>query len=255
MPDWVRKKILIVVKTYPTPAWKGVEVSCTAGITDDNKWIRIFPVPYRLLEGERQFKKYQWIEANVRKASDPRPESYNIDISSLEILSPPLPSINNWDARKKVIFPLLSSSLCSLKKQRDADGIPTLGIFKPKSIHGFSIRACDGTWSPEQSAKLKQTSLFTTASYQELEKIPYNFSYRFTCSDRECSGHDLICTDWEMSQSYRRWLRSYQGNWRRYFTDKYETEMILGKDLHFYVGTMHEYPGTWIITGLFYPPK
>src|ERR1700739_1573735 len=28
---WSTKRVLIVVKTYPTPAHKGVEVSCTAG--------------------------------------------------------------------------------------------------------------------------------------------------------------------------------------------------------------------------------
>ena len=32
-----RRKVLIVVKTYPTPARKGGEVSCTAAITEDGK--------------------------------------------------------------------------------------------------------------------------------------------------------------------------------------------------------------------------
>jgi hypothetical protein len=29
--------------------------------------------------------------------------------------------------------------------------------------------------------------------------------------------------------------------------DKYDT--------HFYVGTVHQHPATWIIVGLFYPPR
>jgi hypothetical protein len=29
---WTTKRVLIVVKTYPTPAYKGVEVSCRAAV-------------------------------------------------------------------------------------------------------------------------------------------------------------------------------------------------------------------------------
>jgi len=43
------KKALIVVRTYPTPAHDGAEVSCTAAISDKGEWLRLFPVPWRLL--------------------------------------------------------------------------------------------------------------------------------------------------------------------------------------------------------------
>ena len=39
------------------------------------------------------------------------------------------------------------------------------------------------------------------------------------------------------------------------FRQKYETEMINRFDTHFFVGNMHQHPGTWIIVGLFYPPR
>ena len=68
MVEWVAKRILITVRTYPVPARKGIEVSCTGGITDDGKWIRLFPVPYRFLEEDRRFTKYQWISVSVTKA-------------------------------------------------------------------------------------------------------------------------------------------------------------------------------------------
>jgi hypothetical protein len=31
--------------------------------------------------------------------------------------------------------------------------------------------------------------------------------------------------------------------------------MIKKNDTHFFVGTVHQHPGSWIIVGLFYPPK
>jgi hypothetical protein len=82
MAIYENKKILITVKTYPTPSRKSIEASCTAGITENGEWIRLFPLPFRYLEYGKQFSKYQWIEARVTKASDPRPESFKIDIES-----------------------------------------------------------------------------------------------------------------------------------------------------------------------------
>ena len=101
---WEWRNILIVVKTYPTPARQGIEVSCTAGITDDGQWIRLFPIPFRFLRSDQKFKKYQWIRAKVKKASDPRIESYNVDIDSIEPLGDPIPSANSWFGPQRIGF-------------------------------------------------------------------------------------------------------------------------------------------------------
>ena len=127
--QWTKKKVLITARTYPTPSRKSIEVSCTAGITDEGKWIRLFPIPYRSLDRDKRFRKYQYIGVNVTKAfSDIRPESYKIDIDSIEILSDPIPSINKWEKRREKIFALKSPSLCSLQVQRDQNKEPTLGF-------------------------------------------------------------------------------------------------------------------------------
>ena len=68
MPDWTKQRVLITVRTYPTPSAKSVEASCTAGVTADGQWIRLFPISYRLMAEERQFKKWQWIEVETLKA-------------------------------------------------------------------------------------------------------------------------------------------------------------------------------------------
>ncbi|MBI4307411.1 MAG: hypothetical protein HY684_01210 [Chloroflexi bacterium] len=245
--------MLIAVRTYPTPAWKGVEVSCTAGITDESQWIRLFPVPYRFLSPDKRFRKYQWIEVNAKKASDPRPESYELDIDSIQIRSEPIPTTSNWQARKDIVFPLKAHCLCCLKAQRDEKDAPTLGIFKPKTINSFHIEKAEPEWSPEQAARLRQSSFFDTQPVRELEKIPYTFKYKFACDEPSCHSHELMCTDWEVGQSYHNWVRRYGSDWERYFKQRYETEMILINDTHFYVGTMHEHPDSWIIVGLFYP--
>src|SRR5689334_5931600 len=89
----------------------------------------------------------------------------------------------------------------------------------------------------------------------QLEKIPYDFKYEFRCADPDCRGHKMSCTDWEIGQSYRQWRRDYGRDWEAAFRNRYEREMIEKFDTHFFVGNLHQHPGTWIVVGLFYPPK
>ncbi len=109
-------------------------------------------------------------------------------------------------------------------------------------------------WTDSQLQILRQGHLFEKSPARELEKIPFSFRYEFQCDHAECSGHKLICTDWEMGESYRGWRRRYGDEWESKFRQRYESEMINKLDTHFYVGTVHQYPKTWIICGLFYPP-
>ncbi len=257
MPLWETKKVLITVRTYPSPAQKGVEVSCTAGITEDREWIRLFPVPYRFLAGAQRFKKYQWIKLNVQRArDDPRPESYKLDRDSIQIVSEPLPSASKWRARKEIVFPLKSRSLCALRAARKKQGYPTLGIFQPAEIKRLLIEPDNAEWSPSQLARLRQLSLFNEAPRTELEKIPFRFRYEFRCAEATCTGHTMVCTDWEIGQSYRNFRRVYGPNgWEAKFREKFESGMQERCDTHFYVGTLHTHPNIWIIVGLFYPLK
>ena len=81
------KKILVTVKAYPNPSSKYVETVCCAGIDlSANQWIRLYPIPYRLLEDEKQFKKYSTIEVACFKATDDRrPESYKVNADSIKV--------------------------------------------------------------------------------------------------------------------------------------------------------------------------
>src|SRR5450432_1349519 len=72
-----KERILITVKTYPTLSRKYGETVCTAGIREDGSWVRIYPVPFRRLEEEEQYKKFDWIECQLaRNSTDVRPETF-----------------------------------------------------------------------------------------------------------------------------------------------------------------------------------
>lgn len=253
MKTYQKKRILITVRTYPTPAWQGIEVSCTAGVTEAGEWIRLFPVPYRFLEEDRRFKKYQWIDVSVTKASDARPESYHLNIDSIDIRSERLPTKEKWQQRKAIVYPLREHCLCCLKEKRDANGHPTLGLFKPREITSLEIAADSPNWTPAELAKLRQIPLFQKAPARELVKIPVRFKYHFQCDEKDCKGHSLTCTDWELGWSFLRWRSDYGKGWEAKLRLRYEQEMIEKNDTHFYVGTVHGHPANWIIVGLFYP--
>ena len=50
------QRILILCKTYPSPSGKHIETSCVAGLEEGGRLIRLFPVPFRLVGDEKQFK-------------------------------------------------------------------------------------------------------------------------------------------------------------------------------------------------------
>src|SRR5436305_10351583 len=104
---WAEKRVLITVRTYPVPAQKGIEVSCTGGITDDGKWIRLFPVPYRFLADDKRFTKYQWITVSATKpTTDTRPESFTPNLDTLKI-GDRLSTADNWRTRREIVGPLM----------------------------------------------------------------------------------------------------------------------------------------------------
>ncbi len=77
-----KQRILITVKTYPTLSRKYGETVCTAGVREDGSWVRMYPVPFRRLDEEQQYAKFDWVECRlVRNKSDPRPRDLPNDYS------------------------------------------------------------------------------------------------------------------------------------------------------------------------------
>lgn len=74
----VRKRVLITVKTYPNPSSKYDETVCTAGIDlDSGGLMRLYPVRFRHLKFEDQFKKWDIVELDVEhKSSDARGDTW-----------------------------------------------------------------------------------------------------------------------------------------------------------------------------------
>src|SRR5665648_290504 len=117
-----RERILITVKTYPTPHPTHHEAVYTAGINEAGEWRRLWPIPFRYLEKGRQFRRYEWIDVALRKQSgDPRPESHVVDPDTI-VCDGFVDASRHWGARRAILVPHAAASIEELQDRRTRDG-------------------------------------------------------------------------------------------------------------------------------------
>ena len=100
-----KESVLITVKTYPTLSRKYGEMVCTAGVRSDGSWVRLYPIPFRRLDEEEQYAKFDWIEAElVKNRSDPRPETHRLVDSKDMRRVGHMGTDNNWRERRGLLL-------------------------------------------------------------------------------------------------------------------------------------------------------
>ena len=66
---------MVNCKTYPAVSTKYVETVCTGGIQPNGEFVRLYPVPFRFLEIEEQYGRWDVIRVQAyRDTKDSRPE-------------------------------------------------------------------------------------------------------------------------------------------------------------------------------------
>jgi len=253
-----RVRVLITVKTYPTPSSTYSELVCTAGVIPGEGFIRIFPVQFRQLPYEQQYRKYHWIDVTIGPPGgrDKRPDSYRPVQDSIQILDR-VDTADGWAERKRLILPFVSSSLDELRRRRKEEDGPSLGIFRPAEVLDFDWTACKArSWSDDELERLQRRSLFAQ-DLTPLEKIPYHFRYRFRCDDSRCPGqHRIKIIDWELGRLFLRMRQRYDEEVALdKVRDKFFGQLCGDRvDTHFYMGTTTLPYESWLVLGVFYPP-
>jgi len=263
-----REKILISVKTYPTLSNKYDELVCTAGFRQDGSWIRLYPIPFRKLDFESRYSKYQWIEADiVKNTSDPRPESYRPYNYEEIIVKEKIPTGKDrlWLERKKYALKKVYTNMTLLiEEAKNKEICTSLATFKPKEVLDFKIEEVSREWDEKKlerlKAKAQQTDLFSTGEnpFEVVRKVPYKFSYRFLDSDNREST--LMIEDWEICQLFWRQLDKHNEDEEKACLDvrkKYYDDFVKTKDLYFFLGTTRQFhfmaPNPFVIIGTFHP--
>ena len=258
------------MKTYPTLSEKYDELVCTAGICEDGSWIRLYPLPFRKLDIEQKYRKWQWIEADVeRNTSDFRPESYKVlNIDTIKVLEPETTKVN-WEERKRILLKSekICTNLAELIKMAKEPPYHSLAIFKPTKILDFYFEPTERDWPKDKferiQEKAKQLSLFQTPDevaeeFKVVRKLPYVFKYKF--EDNRGKKSNLMIEDWEIGTLYLNCLRNANGDEGKALEKVREKywDGFIAKDLFFFLGTRksdhHLALNPFSIVGVFYPP-
>lgn len=257
------QRILILCKTYPSPSSKYVETSCVAGVTENGNLIRLFPVPFRLVEDEQQFKKWQWISARVRRTQDDvRQESHRISVDTIKLLGDPLPARGHWPERRNALESLpVFDSFNALEAARETENI-SLGLVRPSRLVNMKITPVKNPeWTEEEKAKLLQEqmqgNLFDAEDDQRvlktLKKLPFDFHYEYECtSSKDVTTHKHKLVDWEAGALY--WNVYRKPNWEALFRQKFISDFSQ-REVLFLMGTIHRFPGQWLIVSVLYLPR
>lgn len=262
-------KVLIAVKTYPTLSSKYDELVCTAGFLEDGSWIRVYPIPFRKLDYDKQYSKYDWIEFDLEKNnSDFRSESHKPkSIETAFNITDHLGTEDSWRLRKEIVLKNVHTNMTELIAQaKDTTKYTSLAVFKPKEILDFKIEKVDREWDKKKldtlKAKAQQLNLFQNADnpFEVVQKLPYKFSYKFISDDD--IERTMMIEDWEIGQLYWNCLKRHEDDEAKACEDvkkKYFDDFAKTKDLYLFLGTTREFhlmaPNPFIIIGTFHPKK
>ena len=261
-----RVRVYVTVKTYPTISKKYAELVCTAGLLEDGTWIRLYPMPFRLLKDEQKYPKYTWMDVVVEKnIADFRKESYRPDLES--IIVKPKPKRTDWDYRKSIILEkgTVYTNLGEIIRRAKSEENMSLATFKPTKVLGVKCERAESEWDRDKIDALqmqaRQMSLFQSAQEREeefrlVDKIPYNFSYRI--EDDEGRYSEMMIEDWEIGMLYRNCrVKHDEETAIELVKNKYYNEFIK-RDLYFFPGTTKHYhkvgKNPYIVIGVFPPP-
>lgn len=240
--------LMLMVKTYPQPSKKYQNLVCSAGITDDGRWMRLYPVKFELFQGRESIHKYDILRLKVEKnGSDLRKESYKV----IEILDRSTKDEADWSERERWINKVgIDMSMEDLQRRYHED-FTSLGIIRPMDIQKL-ISEKPVSEEDIQISKDIQMTLFNEP-IRIVDEIMNKFQYVFSCDGQY--EHGIMCEDWELLEAYRKYWEIYEDPeivWRK-LNDRF-FDWLLGRDLHFVMGTHSRFP-TWMIIGLHYPPQ
>ena len=257
-------RILIWGKTAPELSTKYTETVCTAGVLEDGKPVRLYPIPFRYLTAG--FSRYQWIEALIRKSeNDHRPESYKIEKNSIKLCEKIRPTSDEWGKRREIIFKNPAWQFESVEHLREEQATKgtSLALIRPKEI--MDIRAIERSEDEaknfeEKLARVRadikvkryQLNLFEQTIPAELKHIDFQrhrISVRWRCFGSDCNVHDMQVLDWEIAELQRKEGVSAALQKMR------EICNLAAYDLYFYLGNMFLHPTAFLIVGLWYPKR
>lgn len=257
-------RIMIAVKASPQPSAKYGDTVCVAGIridTERAEWVRLYPVPFRWMDGDQQFRKYDVIELGMRRAAgDSRPESYKPDIETITVVD----HLEDWKHRQPYFERLRRTTTCELSRAATArHDAPSLGMVPVRDVTSLDFEVHPG-WTDAEKAKIAASvertplSLFsdTTRTPHALRPPRFKVRYRYCCMEPECPGHVGQILDWELTALQNK-QRVSDDQLKKSIIQKFRDQMFSeGRKTSFFMGNFEDPRKRhgFSVLGVHYPP-
>lgn len=259
-------EVLITVKTSPQPSTSYGDTVCVAGIRIDGgraDWIRLYPIPFRWLETDQQFRKYDIIRLEVRRRhQDTRPESYSPAVESIQRID----HLDNWKLRQPIMSKVARTSVCALRADASAShSAPSLGMIDVRFVSKLEFESNPG-WSDAERAKIAHAMELPTHDLlgnqlripPELAAPAFKVRYKYTCMDGDCPGHKGQILDWELTELQRRFGSSGEERVKTVVQEKFLDQMFRpDKHTSFFMGNFEDPKKrhNFSVLGVYYPDR
>jgi len=258
----MRKQILIIAKTYPTRSKKYTELVCTAGVDRDGTWYRIYPIPSKNLQEYEGLKKYTWIDAEIEKdKSDPRVESYKINISSIKLLET-IGTDKDWSFRKDIVLKTkVYYNMKEIINLSNNENSLSLCLFKAKKYLKVYFEKKEEEEFNQEDIKAYKNANLNLFEHNSSCEVDFNImpklshSIKIVFEDENAKKSKMTILDWEINQLFLKYKDTKEA--KKKVKDK--LLWMFDRDLYLCLGTMRQMHGwtsnPFTIIGLFYPPK
>ena len=243
-------EVLVNCKTYPAVSTKYIETVCTGGIERDGRFIRLYPIPFRLLEDKERYQRWDVIRVRAYKdTKDQRPESWHLAAGTeIEVIRHIGSERQRWEWMRQGVF----SSI----EEMEAGGL-TNGLVEIEPVELY-WEPEKKEWSPGQINVFNQGNLFHKMEDLKAlaDRVPWQFKLRFRerSTGREFDQKVLA---WSYYQGFRRQLDRLGDEIKALEAVRdHVHRSILAPERAVYVifGT-HSRFGNWMISGVYHLPR
>lgn len=197
-----RMKVLITVKAAPNPSETYGETVCVAALRldlDQPGWVRLYPINFRELGDNGQFRKYDVVTLEAKPSSnDPRAESWRPRADSFVVER----HLDGWPKRMTYLDDYIEGSMCDLiSAVRHRPSARSLAAIRPEKILALDIEPHPG-WTPAEQRKIdqyvRQLGLFDSTPRTALQAPRFKAWYHYRCRSSGCNTHRQGIYDWEL---------------------------------------------------------
>jgi hypothetical protein len=239
--------LLVNCKTYPAVSKKYTETVCTGGVEPSGDFVRLYPVPFRLLRAEEKYDRWDVIRVRAYKdTKDTRKESWHLEQTiPIKILKHVSSEKQHWDWMKKTVHP----SREYMDKNNITNGCV---LIKPLELYWKK----DNTeWTQEDWKIVTEGNLFVDKDKlpKPTERIPYEFRLKFKEVNTGLEGDGKVLA-WSYYAGYRKFRSkcNSDGEALQMVHDNIASSIFNKDKTVFAIFGTHSLWGIWMISAIYH---